>query len=76
LGIQIVKDNNQILWFIYSKTFSRCSFLSISNKKKQRFDRDNDLILALKNWVISEKYDVGAFKSACNFWSTIYFNIS
>jgi hypothetical protein len=40
-------------------------------KKQQRFSRDEDGILNLKNLVISEQYDVVACESTSDFWVPI-----
>jgi len=55
------------------KRFLIATILSKSGEKwLQRFDRDEDGILALKNWVISEKCDVVACESTSDFWVPIY----
>ena len=55
------------------KRFSIATILSRSGgKKQQRFSRDEDGILALKNWVISEQCDVVACESTSDFWVPIY----
>ena len=55
------------------KHFFIATILSISGEKQQqRFARDDDGILALKNWVISEKCDVVACESTSDFWVPIY----
>jgi transposase len=49
------------------------TILSRSGEKKQlRFQRNEDGILALKKWVISEKCDVVACESTSDFWVPIY----
>jgi hypothetical protein len=54
------------------KCFSIATILSRSGeKKKRRFSRDEDGILNLKNWVISEQYDVVACESTSDFWVPI-----
>jgi len=55
------------------KRFSIATILSRSGgKKQQRFSRDEEGILALKNWVISEQCDVVACESTSDFWVPIY----
>jgi transposase len=55
------------------KRFSIATILSRSGEKKQqRFSRDEDGILNLKNWVISEQCDVVACESTSDFWVPIY----
>ena len=55
------------------KHFFIATILSISGEKQQqRFARDDDGILTLKNWVISEKCDVVACESTSDFWVPIY----
>ncbi len=55
------------------KRFLIATILSKSGEKwLQRFDRDDDGILALKNWVTSEKCDVVACESTSDFWVPIY----
>lgn len=55
------------------KRFSIATILSRSGEKKQqRFSRDEDGILNLKNWVISEQCDVVACESTSDFWVSIY----
>jgi transposase len=55
------------------KRFSIATILSRSGEKKQqRFSRDEEGILALKNWVISEQCDVVACESTSDFWVPIY----
>ena len=55
------------------KRFLIATILSRSGEKQQqRFDRDEDGILALKNWVKSEKCDVVACESTSDFWVPIY----
>ncbi|PAV10987.1 transposase [Methanosarcina spelaei] len=55
------------------KRFFIATILSKSGDKQQkRFDRDEDGILALKNWVVSEKCDVVACESTSDFWVPIY----
>jgi len=39
--------------------------------KKQLLGEDNEGILALKNWVILEKYDIVACESVSDFWFSI-----
>ena len=41
-------------------------------KKQERFQRNEDGILALRNWVLSEKCDVVACESTSDFWVPIY----
>jgi transposase len=41
-------------------------------KQQQRFNRDEEGILALKNWVISEKCNVVACESTSDFWVPIH----
>ena len=48
--------------------FSIATILSKSGEKKQqRFSRDEEGIVALKNWVISEQFDVIACESTSDF---------
>jgi len=55
------------------KCFLIATILSRSGEKKQeRFQRNEDGILALKNWVLSEKCDVVACESTSDFWVPIY----
>jgi transposase len=55
------------------KRFSIATILCRSGEKKQqRFSRDEEGILALKNWVISEQCDVVACESTSDFWVPIY----
>ncbi len=55
------------------KRFSIATILSRYGKKKQqRFSRDEDGILALRNWVVSEQCDVVACESTSDFWVPIY----
>lgn len=55
------------------KRFSIATILSRSGEKRQqRFSRDVDGILNLKNWVISEQCDVVACESTSDFWVPIY----
>ncbi len=55
------------------KHFFIATILSKSGEKQQqRFERDEDEILAFKNWVISEKCDVVACESTSDFWVPIY----
>ena len=41
-------------------------------KRQQRFERNDDGILAFKNWVISDNCDVVACESTSDFWVPIY----
>ena len=71
--IQIVRNHKQILCIDIHKHFFIATILSISGEKEQqRFSRDDDGILALKNWVLSEKCDVIACESTSDFWVPIY----
>ena len=55
------------------KRFSIATILSrFGEKKQQRFSRDEEGILALKNWVMSEQCDVVACESTSDFWVPIY----
>ena len=55
------------------KRFSIATILSrCGEKKQQRFSRDEDGILNLKNWVMSEQCDVVACESTSDFWVPIY----
>ena len=55
------------------KRFVIATILSRSGEKQQqRFARDDDGILNLKNWVTSEKCDVVACESTSDFWVPIY----
>ena len=55
------------------KRFVIATILSRSGEKQlQRFDRDDEGILDLKNWVTSEKCDVVACESTSDFWVPIY----
>jgi transposase len=55
------------------KLFFIATILSRSGEKLQkRLNRDEDGILALKDWVISEKCDVVACESTSDFWVPIY----
>jgi transposase len=54
------------------KRFSIATISTSSEKKQQRFSRDADGILNLKNWVISEQCDVVACESTNEFWVPIY----
>ena len=55
------------------KRFLIATILSRSGvKKQQRFERNEDGILALKNWVTSEQCDVVACESTSDFWVPIY----
>ena len=55
------------------KLFFIATILSRSGEKQQqRFNRDDEGILALKNWVISEKCDVVACESTSDFWVPIH----
>jgi hypothetical protein len=55
------------------KTFVIATILSRSGEKQlQRFERDDEGILNLKNWVTSEKCDVVACESTSDFWVPIY----
>jgi transposase len=47
--------------------------ISISGEKlQQRFERNDDEILALENWIISKKCNVVACESTSYFWISIY----
>ena len=55
------------------KHFLIATILSRSGEKQQqRFDRNDNGILALKNWVTSEQCDVVACESTSDFWVPIY----
>ena len=55
------------------KRFVIATILSRSGEKQlQRFDRDDDGILNLKNWVTSEQCDVVACESTSDLWVPIY----
>uniref|UniRef100_Q46CM6 Transposase n=1 Tax=Methanosarcina barkeri (strain Fusaro / DSM 804) TaxID=269797 RepID=Q46CM6_METBF len=55
------------------KIFVIATILSRSGEKQlQRFERDDEGILSLKNWVTSEKCDVVACESTSDFWVPIY----
>jgi transposase len=55
------------------KRFFIATILSRSGEiQQQRFDRDDNGILNLKNWVTSEKCDVVACESTSDFWVPIY----
>lgn len=55
------------------KLFLIATILNRSGEKlQQRFNRDDEGILALKDWVISEKCDVVACESTSDFWVPIY----
>ncbi|MDD3246406.1 MAG: IS110 family transposase [Methanosarcina sp.] len=55
------------------KRFLIATILSRSGEKQQqRFDRDEDGILSLRNWVTSEKCDVVACESTSDFWVPIH----
>ena len=55
------------------KHFLIATILSRSGEiQQQRFDRDDNGILNLKNWVTSEKCDVVACESTSDFWVPIY----
>ena len=55
------------------KRFVIATILNRSGEKQQqRFARDDDGILNLKNWVTSEKCDVVACESTSDFWVPIY----
>jgi len=55
------------------KLFFIATILSISGEKQQqRFDRDDEGILALINWLISEKCNVVACESTSDFWVPIH----
>ena len=55
------------------KLFFIATILSRSGEKLQkRLNRDEDGILALKDWVISEKCDVVACESTSDFWVPIH----
>lgn len=55
------------------KRFLIAIILSKSGEKQQqRFDRNDDGLLALKNWVVSEECDVVACESASDFWVPIH----
>ena len=55
------------------KLFFIATILSRSGEKQQqRLNRDEDGILALKDWVISEKCDVIACESTSDFWVPIH----
>jgi transposase len=55
------------------KRFSIATIISASGEKKQqRFSRDENGILNLRNWVVSEQCDVIACESTSDFWVPIY----
>ena len=55
------------------KSFLIATILSRSGEKQQqRFKRDDDGILSLRNWVTSEKCDVVACESTSDFWVPIH----
>ncbi len=55
------------------KQFVIATILNKSGEKQlQRFERDDEGILNLKNWVTSEKCDVVACESTSDFWVPIY----
>ncbi|AKB46604.1 Mobile element protein [Methanosarcina sp. Kolksee] len=55
------------------KRFLIATILSKSGEKQQqRFDRNDEGILALKNWVVSEECDVVACESTSDFWVPIH----
>ena len=55
------------------KRFLIATILSRSGEiQQQRFDRDDNGILNLKNWVTSEKCDVVACESTSDFWVPIH----
>jgi transposase len=55
------------------KQFLIATILSIFGEKKQlRFERTEEGILSLKNWVLTEKCDVVACESTSDFWVPIY----
>ena len=55
------------------KRFLIATILSRSGEiQQQRFERDDNGILNLKNWVTSEKCDVVACESTSDFWVPIY----
>jgi transposase len=55
------------------KLFFIATILSRSGEKQQqRLNRNDEGILALKNWVTSEKCDVVACESTSDFWVPIY----
>jgi len=57
---------------IHKRSFIATILSTSSEKQQQRFNRDDDGILALKNWVISEQCDVVACESTSDFWVPIY----
>jgi transposase len=55
------------------KQFLIATILSLFGEKKQlRFERTEEGILSLKNWVLTEKCDVVACESTSDFWVPIY----
>jgi len=55
------------------KRFLIATILSKSGEKQQqRFDRNDEGILSLKNWVVSEECDVVACESTSDFWVPIH----
>ena len=44
-------------------------------RSKERFQRNEDGILALRNWILSEKCDVVACESTSDFWVPIYHSL-
>lgn len=53
--------------FVIATTLSRTG-----EKEQKRFERDDEGILALKSWVISERCNVVACESTSDFWVPIY----
>ena len=47
-------------------------FNKFGEKLQQRFTIDDDGILALKDWILSEKCDIIACESTSDFWVPIY----
>jgi transposase len=69
----LVEGINKACGLDIHKLFFIATILSRSGEKQQqRFNRDDEGILALKNWVISEKCDVVACESTSDFWVPIH----
>jgi hypothetical protein len=66
-------EQNKACGLDIHKLFFIATILSRSGEKQQQnFKRNDEGILALKNWVISEKCDVVACESTSEFWVPIY----
>jgi transposase len=71
--ILLVEIVNKSCGLDIHKRFMIATILSRSGvKKQQRFSRNDDGILALKNWVTLENCDVVACESTSDFWVPIY----